>query len=316
MCGIQYRAYYLWREEYKEICKYPDGLELEGHAVVKCEVSEDNKVLTVLSFGGENKHTLLMKYRSVWDENEVKRVKEKEEEEEENKWIAMANTIDNGSNGNESDMEDARAQIGGSNNQFLFVVNNPNHISVFKWPSLEPVIREILPADQLIGGSCFVKTNDNQMLLFNSNIGLSIKYDEDQHRFQYESIPVCFELTYVIDYSFSLLFPSQKKKWTKIKYRFPSTNETLALVTADGMFVHIIGGVNDCEEASQQHLKISIDDVTGKVTFLFLFFLFFFLSSFSFDTKRYFCKKKKKKKMVRLEMMLALLFNTGYYKVA
>ncbi|ETO00014.1 hypothetical protein RFI_37445 [Reticulomyxa filosa] len=217
----------------------------------------------------------------------------------------MANTIDNGSNGNESDMEDARAQIGGSNNQFLFVVNNPNHISVFKWPSLEPVIREILPADQLIGGSCFVKTNDNQMLLFNSNIGLSIKYDEDQHRFQYESMPVCFELTYVIDYSFVYVndkvvlfggydadrfltevfaFSITKKKWTKIKYPFPSTNETLALVTADGMFVHIIGGVNDCEEASQQHLKISIDDVTGKVTFLFLFFFFFFIK-FSFDTK-------------------------------
>ncbi|ETO05823.1 hypothetical protein RFI_31574, partial [Reticulomyxa filosa] len=78
-------SYHTLKNEYKFICDYPSDVELYGHCVLKLvdgnnNNDKDNNQITLLSFGsgwsGSNKHTLLMKYVSVWsddnnnDENE------------------------------------------------------------------------------------------------------------------------------------------------------------------------------------------------------------------------------------------------------
>ncbi|ETO03096.1 hypothetical protein RFI_34314 [Reticulomyxa filosa] len=71
-------SYHTLRNEYKFICEYPSDVQLFGHCVVKLVDSnnnndKDNNQITLLSFGstwgGSNAHTLVMKYVSVWSDD-------------------------------------------------------------------------------------------------------------------------------------------------------------------------------------------------------------------------------------------------------
>src|SRR5687768_6621906 len=70
-------SYHLRKQQYKHICAYPEDVELEGHTVVQCLFPSDDHTsnITLLSFGGDALtnipyHTMQMRYKSVWDENE------------------------------------------------------------------------------------------------------------------------------------------------------------------------------------------------------------------------------------------------------
>ncbi|ETO35627.1 hypothetical protein RFI_01435, partial [Reticulomyxa filosa] len=117
------------------ICEYPIDVELFEQCVVK--LVDNNNQITLLSFGGYPKHTLVMKYVSVWsngsnnddeNENEMKLNKSNNYNEyvpftdNHNRPIIIGK--DNGYyNG-------ARAAIGGVNNHLLFITyptkNNNN----------------------------------------------------------------------------------------------------------------------------------------------------------------------------------------------
>ncbi|ETO33458.1 hypothetical protein RFI_03647, partial [Reticulomyxa filosa] len=74
-------SYHTLKSEYKFICEYPSNVTLIGHCVVKLvDSSKSSNQITLLSFGGLKKHTLIMKYVSVWsdDNNENKMNKSKE----------------------------------------------------------------------------------------------------------------------------------------------------------------------------------------------------------------------------------------------
>ncbi|ETO15090.1 hypothetical protein RFI_22274 [Reticulomyxa filosa] len=58
-------SYHTLKNEYKFICKYPSAIKLHGHCVVKLI---NNNEITLLSFGGLFKHTLIMKYVSIWSD--------------------------------------------------------------------------------------------------------------------------------------------------------------------------------------------------------------------------------------------------------
>ncbi|ETO34692.1 hypothetical protein RFI_02398 [Reticulomyxa filosa] len=72
--GLGQRAcysYHTLKNEYKFICAYPSHVKLWGHCAVKL-VDNNNKhrnQITLLSFGGFNKHTLVMKYVSIWGDD-------------------------------------------------------------------------------------------------------------------------------------------------------------------------------------------------------------------------------------------------------
>ncbi|ETO10967.1 hypothetical protein RFI_26409, partial [Reticulomyxa filosa] len=130
--GYQQRACYSYhtiKNEYKFICEYPSDVMLWGHCVVKLldNNSKGRNQITLLSFGGLFKHTLMMKYVSVWSNisNELNTC---------NEWAPFT---DNHNHpiiiGKDDDhyYQGVRAIIGGSKNNLLFITYYPNNISVF-----------------------------------------------------------------------------------------------------------------------------------------------------------------------------------------
>ncbi|ETO08729.1 hypothetical protein RFI_28658, partial [Reticulomyxa filosa] len=119
-------SYHMIKNQYKLICSYPEEVTLLGHCVVK--LANDKKSAngtTLLSFGGRYKHTLVMKYVSVWGKESNGIAKDC------NQWFPF---IDKNSNravsiGRDEDIySEVRAVIGGSNNNLLFVMYLPKNI--------------------------------------------------------------------------------------------------------------------------------------------------------------------------------------------
>ena len=95
ICGGQYNrncySFHLQKQEYKLICEYPDDIKLAGHIVIPYPSSRDDNqnfnqdaspTINLLSFGGNEYiayHTLVIKYKSVWNDQE----KDNEESEKE-----------------------------------------------------------------------------------------------------------------------------------------------------------------------------------------------------------------------------------------
>ncbi|ETO33355.1 WD-40 repeat protein [Reticulomyxa filosa] len=216
--GYKQRAcysYHTLKDEYEFICKYPSHVILDGHCVVNLvrNSSKNSNETTLLSFGsswnGKNKHTLVMKYVSVWsnhnNENKMNKSTKSKKSINYHQWVPFT---DNNNNpiiiGRDQDEYHnycgVRAVVGGSNNHLLFLTYHFNNISVFDLNTLQFITHSILPTLKHINYHCFVLRPENgqemtkkknQMLLFYEDIGLSIKYDENKNRFEFYRLPVC-----------------------------------------------------------------------------------------------------------------------------
>ncbi|ETO33895.1 hypothetical protein RFI_03201 [Reticulomyxa filosa] len=150
---------------------YPSDIELFEHCVVKLVdnyYNKDNNQTNLLSFGssynGENKHTLVMKYVSVWsndnNDNEINKLNNY------NEWTPLQTvTII------QLSLEDIKKQ------HLLFITCSYNNIKNGQ-------------------GQEIMKTNrqNYQMLLFCEKTGLSIEYNEDNNSFQFHELPVCLNI--------------------------------------------------------------------------------------------------------------------------
>jgi len=177
ICGaLQYNkcySYHILTNQYKFICSFPEDVILKGHCVIKCHTnnhvnSHHDPDLTLLSFGsdyrGKNKHTLVMKYKSVWNnnydkddnKNENKNTMKSEEQISSspssssssptfNEWIPLIHPIHHSPIilGREQDnFYGVRAVIGGINHQLLFITcckDMDNNMSVFNLNACEYV---------------------------------------------------------------------------------------------------------------------------------------------------------------------------------
>ncbi|ETO20471.1 hypothetical protein RFI_16748, partial [Reticulomyxa filosa] len=207
--GVFQRAcysYHTLKNKYKFICSYPSTVELNGHCVVKLadNNSKDSNEITLLSFGGLFKHTIMMKYVSVW--GSVNKKHKSKKKDNYNKWVPFTDNHNHSINfGRENDdYQGARAVIGGINNNLLFITYYPNNINVFDLNTFQFVKHDILPiaTNNWIKFHCFVlksntkeerndskKKDNNEMLLFCLKIGLSIEYDENNNTFQFHQLP-------------------------------------------------------------------------------------------------------------------------------
>ncbi|ETN98298.1 hypothetical protein RFI_39212, partial [Reticulomyxa filosa] len=137
---------------------------------------------TLLSFGsgwhGKNKHTLMMKYVSVWsdDNNNDKNKNENENETNKSKELNELNKSNNYNqwipftdNNNipiiigryHDDYQGVCALIGGLNNHLLFIAYLPNNISVFDLNTFQFIEHDTLPTSDLISYHCFVSNSEN-----------------------------------------------------------------------------------------------------------------------------------------------------------
>ncbi|ETO25640.1 hypothetical protein RFI_11497 [Reticulomyxa filosa] len=222
-------SYNTLKNEYKFICEYPSDIALNGHCVVKLvDNNKDSNQITLLSFGGSScikKHTLVMKYVSVWsNDNNDNEVNKASKSSNYNKWVPFT---DNHNypiiiGRDEDDYVGVRALIGGSKNHLLFITYYPNNISVFDLSTFQFIKGDALPISiYVIFYHCFVsksesrqgqemmmKTNKEknkhnfQMFLFHQQTGLLIKYDEDNNTFRYHKLPVCDDIAPLCKYAY------------------------------------------------------------------------------------------------------------------
>ncbi|ETO08854.1 hypothetical protein RFI_28533, partial [Reticulomyxa filosa] len=156
---------------------------------------------------GKKRHTLVMKYISVWS-NILDTTNKPNELSNYNEWVPFTDNHNQpiiiGRNENYN-YEGLRAVIGGINNHLLFITYLPKDISVFDLNKFQFIKHDNLPSYNSIQFHCFVLNSENgqvqetmktnkqnyQMLLFKERTGLSIEYNEDSNTFQFHKLPVC-----------------------------------------------------------------------------------------------------------------------------
>ncbi|ETO05853.1 WD repeat-containing protein [Reticulomyxa filosa] len=284
ICGGAYKracySYHTIKNEYKFICEYPADVTLDGHCVVK--LTNNNNGITLLSFGGHYKHTLMMKYVSIWNNKNNY-----------NKWIPFT---DNQNNpiiiGRDKDRyEGVRAVIGGSNNNLLFITYFKNNISIFDLNTFQFIKHSTLQTDNCINYHCFVskseneqeimkmneekkKKNNNEMLLFCKKTGLSIEYNEDKNIFQFFKLPVlCINgiILFFGGWNGSLgdkyvvsktiyKYLIQEYTWIKYTLTLPiPLHNCFGILNEDNTYIHVIGGNQSENTTVSMHMKTKLN---------------------------------------------------------
>ncbi|ETO04231.1 hypothetical protein RFI_33168 [Reticulomyxa filosa] len=298
-------SYHTIKNKYKFICEYPRRVKLWGHCVVKLVDNNNNNnkesnQLTLLSFGsdwkGKGKHTLVMKYVSVWSNisnklNELNNC---------NQWVPFT---DNNNQRiiigrNEDDYQGVRAVIGGSNNNLLFITYLDNNISVFDLNTFQFIKHDTLPTNNFIQFHCFVSNSENRqgqemtkaneeknklnykMILFYRRKGLSIEYNEENSIFQFDKLTACddiapfYHYAYVRVNDFILFFGGwisgdvsksvykysiQENKWMTFQDTLPTPlYNCAAILSEDDGHIHVIGGNNDKYITLSTHIKTKV----------------------------------------------------------
>ncbi|ETO11420.1 hypothetical protein RFI_25954, partial [Reticulomyxa filosa] len=286
-------SYHILKNEYKFVCSYPSDVELDGHCVVKLDNNnKDSNEINLLSFGGFKKHTLIMKYVSVWsDGNNDNETNKSNKSKNHNKWIPFTNNKNRVYIGkSEDDFIGVRAVVGGSNNHFVFDLNTFQFIE-----------RAALPTNYDISCHCFVSKSENgqesneekessikkkihEMLLFCYDTGLLIEYNEENKTFQFHPLPVCDDIASLNFYAYvyvndAILFfgglnisnnvisksvhkySIRENKWMTFQNTLPSLlKECIAILSEDNTYVHIIGGKNEKNQCVSMHMKTKVNE--------------------------------------------------------
>ncbi|ETO36260.1 hypothetical protein RFI_00802 [Reticulomyxa filosa] len=317
ICGGAYKracySYHILKNKYKFICQYPSDIDLVGHCVVKLINNDKDNQITLLSFGGYCKHTLVMKYVSVWnDDNNNYNENKTNKSNNYNKWIPFTDNHNHpiiiGIERDNDDYEGVRALIGGINNHLLFITYFINNISVFDLNTFQYIKHTTLPTDNEIYYHCFVskemmKTNKKnkqnyQMLLFCKETGLSIEYDEDNNTFQFYQLYVCHDIAPLFRYAYVYInniilffggygngvsksvhmYLIQENKWMIFKNTLPSPlRNCVAIFNEEDNNIHIIGGINDKDIKVSTHMKTKVclwDPSQLVMICLFIIYLF------------------------------------------
>ncbi|ETO33519.1 hypothetical protein RFI_03581 [Reticulomyxa filosa] len=164
ICGVKLKKLVILVTHSKTIqfiCEYPSDVKLWGHCVVKLVDNNNNKnsnEITLLSFGGYRKHTLMMKYVSVWNnDNDNTNDSKMNKLNNYNKWVPFTDNYNNPiiiRNGYDN-YERVHALIGRSNNHLLFITYYQLSISVFNLNIFQFIKHDTLPTNGWIQYHCF-----------------------------------------------------------------------------------------------------------------------------------------------------------------
>ncbi|ETO32817.1 hypothetical protein RFI_04297 [Reticulomyxa filosa] len=283
-------SYHTIKNKYKFICEFPSDIILEGHCVVKLiNNNKDSDEITLLSFGGFYDHTLVMKYVSVWsnnNDNEMNKPKNY------NQWVPFTDSHNRTIRiGRDNDnYNGVRAVIGGSNNNLLFITYLNCNISVFDLNTFQFIKHDTLPIGNYINYHCFNK--NNEMLLFFRSTGLLIEYDENNNNFQFHQLRVGKDIESLCQYGYvctngGILFFGgytymnsktvckyliQEKSWITFETSLPiPLYGCFGILSEDNTHIHIIGGISE-RSAVSTHMKTKVNiwkDISNLVIFLF-----------------------------------------------
>ncbi|ETO32807.1 hypothetical protein RFI_04309 [Reticulomyxa filosa] len=303
--GYEQRACYSYhtiKNEYKFICEYPSHIQLIGHCVVKLidNNNKDSNHITLLSFGGSKKHTLVMKYVSVWS-NKSNISNKLNKSNSYNEWIPFTDN-----HNHPIILEEIEITIG-------------ERVHVFDLNIFQFTKHDTLPtaAFSYIGYHCFVSRTENgqgqemmktnkqtyQMLLFYKKIGLSIEYDEDNNTFQFHQLLVCDDIAQFYYYAYVRIndvifffggwngmygtnanvsksvhkYSIRENKWTTFQNMLPSPlYDCIAILSEEDNHIHIIGGQNYKHESVPTHMKIKVRELDHLLlVMIYLLFIYF-----------------------------------------
>ncbi|ETO20419.1 hypothetical protein RFI_16797 [Reticulomyxa filosa] len=274
-------SYHIFKNKYKFICSYPNDVTLWGHCVVKLVKNNNPNDITLLSFGGYNKHTLVMKYVSVWDEEKDGNRDDIKNSKHCNGWIPLVgNSNEPICIGRNKDYhEGVRAVIGGCNNNLLFITYLLKNIDVFDLNTFQYIKNATLPSDNSIMYHCFI----NEMMLFCDKTGLLIKYNEDNNIFKFTNLRICTTLRLSASYGYICVnncilffggnndsenlaskevykYSIRDDTWMKFEQNLPNPlTDCVAILSGDGKDVHIIGGY-DGKKTESTHMKTNVKE--------------------------------------------------------
>ncbi|ETO33259.1 hypothetical protein RFI_03849 [Reticulomyxa filosa] len=276
ICGGKFEracySYHTIKNEYKFICNYPSNVELWGHCVVTLvnnnKNNKDSNQITLLSFGGSKymqRHTLVMKYISVWNNlsNKLKNC---------NEWTHFTDNHNHPIiiGKDNDDCVGVRAVIGGTNNHLLFITHRSKKISVFDLNTLKFIKHDTLPTNDHIWYHCFVSTSENgqgqgmmktnqqnnKMLLFCAKTGLSIEYDEDNNNFKFHQLSVCKDIAPFKYYAMCVSMMSSCSLVDGMVLLVLML--CVAILSEENDRIHIIGGQNDTE-TTLTHMRTNVN---------------------------------------------------------
>ncbi|ETO32969.1 hypothetical protein RFI_04136 [Reticulomyxa filosa] len=252
--------------------------------------------ITLLSFGsdleGKNKHTLLMKYVSVWSNISNKSNKLNSY----NQWIPFTDNHNHpiiiGIERDQDNYIGVRALTGGSKNHLLFIICLGNNISVFDLNAFQFIKHNFLPAGgYYIEYPCFVSNLENgqeqemiktnkqncQMLFFCRKAGSLIEYDEDKNIFRFYQLPVCDDIALFNAYAYVCIndvilffggsnypdisrsvykYSIREKKWVTFENILPNLlYDCVAILSEEDNDIYIIGGLDNKKKAASTHMK-------------------------------------------------------------
>ncbi|ETO05270.1 hypothetical protein RFI_32126 [Reticulomyxa filosa] len=138
--------------------------------------NRDSNETTLLSFGGDEaigRHTLVMKYVSVWrNNNKITKLKKSNISGNYNEWIPFTDNHNNPIQiGKKKDnYKGARAVIGGSNNHLLFITYYPKNISVFDLNTFRFIKHDHLSiCYNRVAYHCFVLKSESEQVVTSTN---------------------------------------------------------------------------------------------------------------------------------------------------
>ncbi|ETO34953.1 hypothetical protein RFI_02121 [Reticulomyxa filosa] len=299
-------SYNILKNEYKFICDYPSDLYLVGHCVVKVvdnnnnNNNKDDNEIILLSFGGSKfrkRHTLIMKYVSVWSNisNKLNKLNNF------NQWIPFTDHHNHpiiiGRDENHN-YHGARAVISGSNNHLLFITYQLKNISIFDLNTFQFIKHCDLPTNEVISYHCFISKLENgqkqemikknkqtyQMILFSRYTGLSIEYNENNNTFQFHQLSVYNDIALLRYYAYVYIndlilffggwngqfddiiisksiykYLIEENKWMTFQSTLPNPLcDCIAILNEEDNFIHIIGGRDDKNITLSTHMKTKV----------------------------------------------------------
>ncbi|ETO24226.1 hypothetical protein RFI_12931 [Reticulomyxa filosa] len=255
ICGGHTRAaclsYNTQKNQYKRICNYPVRIANDSHCVVKRVNSNNPDDITLLSFGGNKfsgRHTLMMKYVSVWDNL-------KKADQCFNEWTHL--TDNQGKPiffGEERDnYSGARAVVGGANNNLLFVTYYPKSIEVFDFDTFQLIHFAYLPTNYNFSihyHFCtairpfkhYACVYINDVILFFGGLSQHLR-------------PNNFAINDIFRYSI------REDRWTKFERTLPlALCDCVGILNEDNKSVHIIGGSDVDKGIVLAHMKTNVQE--------------------------------------------------------
>ncbi|ETO11529.1 hypothetical protein RFI_25849 [Reticulomyxa filosa] len=160
-------SYHIVKKQYKWICSYPKEVELWGHIVVSYPSKEENKsMITLLSFGGgalSVYHSLLMHYRSVWDESSLAQAHV-------NEWVPLPNNHVLGLK-SQYNFYGTRAVVGGADNSLLFLSQSNGYVNVIDLNTFEevPDLYKVSEPSSQVDCHGLVSLSNNEMILLSES---------------------------------------------------------------------------------------------------------------------------------------------------